>query len=164
MALCNWLWLVWLWVFDIWLWVFDIWLRVFDSGFWFAPKHIRRRGGGQAPCSPVKGFRPAPPRRSGGRPKPAWVVEAVLRLYAEGGKSYRQVMNEFNRLHARQGMTVCVNTVYAWVQKYCSDMEAVRPGDPQPFSRLRAGQLALVSGWDWQGGCARNDSFHPGDD
>jgi putative transposase len=102
------------------------WLRIYYAGRWFKSKAMRRRRGKRAPCAPVKRFHPAPLRRSGGKPKPSWVVEVVLRLHTEGGKSYRDIMHEFNRLYAHQGMTVCLNTVYAWVQKHCTEAEAVR--------------------------------------
>lgn len=83
---------------------------------------IRRK---RAPSAPTRGFRPAPPRRSGGRPKPRWVLEEVLRLYAEIG-SYRQALYAFHRLHAHTGVTVCLSTVHDWVQQHASEMEAVR--------------------------------------
>jgi putative transposase len=99
-----------------------LWVR--DAWSWFKSKAMRR--GAQASCSPVKHFRPAKPRRSGGRPKPTWVIEEVLRFYAEGGMSYRNVKDEFNRRYAHTGMTICLDTVYKWVQKHLTDMETVR--------------------------------------
>lgn len=100
---------------------------------WGVQRRDRRKNRRKS-CAPRKGFRPAPHRRSGGRPKPRWVVEEVLRLHAETG-SYRSAMNAFNRLHAHRGMTVCLNTVYTWVQKYRSDMEAVRSATRNRFAR-----------------------------
>lgn len=76
--------------------------------------------------TPVKYFRAAQARRSGGRRKPAWVVDTVIQLFTEGDKSYRDVWKEFNRLYAINGTTVCLGTVYAWVQKYCTEAEIVR--------------------------------------
>ncbi|MBI1835543.1 MAG: transposase family protein [Burkholderiales bacterium] len=75
---------------------------------------------------PAKYFRSAPARRSGGRRKPAWVVDAVIELYTEGDKSYRRVRNEFNRRFAVDGMTVSLGTVHTWVRKYCTEAEIIR--------------------------------------
>lgn len=97
--------------------------------------HCRRKH-----ASPVKGFRAAPPRRSGGRPKPRWVIDEVLRRYAETG-SYRSAMNAFNRQYAHAGMRVCLNTVYTWVQKYCSEMERVRRATRNRFPRFAPANL-----------------------
>jgi len=83
--------------------------------------------------APVRFFRPARHRRSGGTPKPPWVLDTVLRLHAESGMSYREVMHTFNRLHAHQGMTVCLDTVYRWVQKHHSEMETVRKATRNRF-------------------------------
>ena len=107
-----------------WLLLLGQWARDARSWLQSIGMHRRRRRRSTS-CEPDKRFRPARHRRSGGRPKPPWVIEAVLRLYAEGGKSYRNVADEFNRFHVHKGMTVCLNTVYAWVQKYCSEMETV---------------------------------------
>lgn len=74
---------------------------------------------------PVKYFRAAKHRRSGGRPKEAWVLEEVLRLYLLIG-SYGKVSDEFNRLYAHFGFSVCKTTVHTWVQKYLTNMEAIR--------------------------------------
>lgn len=68
-------------------------------------------------CSPRAGFRPALPCRSGGRPKPAWVKEAALRLLGLS-HSIRQIRDQVNRLYARQGISVGVATVYGWVKRY----------------------------------------------
>ncbi|HSY26686.1 MAG TPA: integrase core domain-containing protein [Burkholderiaceae bacterium] len=90
--------------------------------------HVPKRcppTGAAAPDAPVRFFRPARHRRSGGRPKPPWVVEAVLALYVQFG-TYRKAQEAFDRLHAHTGMTVSVDTVYRWVQKHLSDMEVVR--------------------------------------
>lgn len=98
------------------LWLLDFCLR------WRRKRPDRRR---RASCPPAEGFQPAPPRRSGGRPKPRWAIDLALRLFAETG-SYRLATQAFNRLYAHTGVTVCLNTVYAWVQKYRSEMERVR--------------------------------------
>ena len=77
-------------------------------------------------CPPETQFRAAPVRRSGGKRKPAWVVDTIIQLFTEGGKSYRDVWKEFNRLYEADGMTVCLGTVYAWVRKYCTEAEIIR--------------------------------------
>ncbi len=134
MTWCDW-WLIWWWIcLRVRQWVQDAWRFPF-------PKQTHRRCRTRARDAPVRRFRPARHRRSGGRPKPPWVVEAVLQLHAGGGKSYRDVMNEFNRLHAHAGMTVCLNTVYAWVQKYCSEMEEVRRATRNRFPRYAPANL-----------------------
>jgi|SRR5450830_308608 len=83
--------------------------------------------------APARFFRPARHRRSGGTPKPPWVLDTILRLHAESGMSYREIMHTFNRLHAHQGVTVCLDTVYRWVQKHHSEMEAVRKATRNRF-------------------------------
>ncbi|MFZ6736091.1 integrase core domain-containing protein, partial [Undibacterium sp. Ji42W] len=75
---------------------------------------------------PAARFYRARPRRSNSNRKPAWVIDTVLDIYANGSKSYRVTMHEFNRLYAHTGVTVCLSTVYAWVQKYRYEMEVVR--------------------------------------
>ena len=80
----------------------------------------------RAACEPVRRFRPASYRRAGGIPKPSWVRKAILGMHAEGGKSYRELMNTFNRLHAHKGMSLCLTTVYTWIQQHCTEMETVR--------------------------------------
>jgi transposase InsO family protein len=77
------------------------------------------------PDAPVRYFRPAKHRRSGGKRKPSWAVDKVLRLYQTLG-SYRNAEREFNRRYASKGMSVCLNTVYTWVRKYRSEAERVR--------------------------------------
>ncbi|MFZ6722942.1 hypothetical protein [Undibacterium sp. Ji49W] len=79
-------------------------------------------------CSPaaVARFYPSRPRRSNGNRKPAWVIDAVLDLYMEENSSYRVTMYAFNRLYAHTGMSVSLNTVYVWVQKYRSERETIR--------------------------------------
>ncbi|MFZ6876592.1 DDE-type integrase/transposase/recombinase, partial [Undibacterium sp. Di27W] len=57
--------------------------------------------------------------------KPRWVLHFVLDRFAQG-KSYRQIMMELNRLYAHRGMTISLGTVYNWIQKYRSEMEAIR--------------------------------------
>jgi len=87
----------------------------------------------QALNAPARFFRPTRHRRSGGIPKPPWVRKTIVNLYAEGGMSYREVMHTFNRLHAHQGVTVCLDTVYRWVQKYHSEMDVVRKATRNRF-------------------------------
>jgi transposase InsO family protein len=96
-----------------------------------ARRHRRRKR--HAPA-PAKGFRPAPPRRSGGRPKPPWAIAEALRLYDATG-SYRLATYAFNRLYAHQGVSVCPTTVYTWVRKHRSDMETVRLHTRNRFPR-----------------------------
>ncbi|MBA3774295.1 MAG: hypothetical protein H0X13_17945 [Ramlibacter sp.] len=50
-----------------------------------------------------------------------------MQSYAKGGKSYREVANEFNRLHAaRDAVMVCKSTVHEWVQRRSCQALAVR--------------------------------------
>ncbi|QDQ27306.1 transposase family protein [Chitinimonas arctica] len=63
-------------------------------------------------------YRPAPPRRTGGKPKPPWVKEAALELFACGSHSIRSIRDNLNRLYARQGISVGISTVYGWVKRY----------------------------------------------
>jgi putative transposase len=93
---------------------------------WFAARQKFFRRKTPALCIPAKLFRSAAPRRSGGRRKPAWTVDMVVQLYTEGRKSYREVWKEFNRLYAVDGVTVCLGTVYAWIQRYCTEAEIIR--------------------------------------
>lgn len=93
----------------------------------------RRNMDQQAPDAPIPFFRPAPHRRSGGMPKPPWVIDMVLRLYAEGGKSYGEVTNEFNRLYAHEAMTICRSSVHAWVQKHRIEAKEVQSATHNRF-------------------------------
>ena len=86
-------------------------------------------------CSPRSGFRPALPRRSGGRPKPAWVKEAALRLFGLS-HSIRQIRDQVNRLHARQGISVGVATVYGWVKRYSHAALQARAGSRNPVPKF----------------------------
>lgn len=54
------------------------------------------------------------------------MVDTIIQLFTEGGKSYRNARDEFNRRYAVEGMTVSLGTVHAWVKKYCTDAELVR--------------------------------------
>lgn len=83
------------------------------------------RGGTQGNL-PKRKFKAAPVRRSGGRKKPAWVVDEVIQLFTGECFSFRRTQAEFNRRHAKNGMTISLGTVYAWVRKYCSEAELVR--------------------------------------
>lgn len=94
-----------LWMFGIWWISFVLYCRPLDT--------------------PVKHFRAAKYRCSGGRPKEPWVLEEVLRLYLLID-SYGKACAEFNRLFAHLGVTVCKTTVHTWVQKYLTEMEVVR--------------------------------------
>jgi transposase InsO family protein len=84
---------------------------------------VHRRARGHVP---IKNCLPAKPRRAGGKPKPPYVLEAVLALHAVSGASHRTISAEFNRLHAARGMTVCPSTVRTWLRRHTTEMVAVR--------------------------------------
>lgn len=92
---------------------------------WFYSVNWHRQGYASALFLPVKQFYAKPRRRPTCNPKPPWVLQFVLERFAEG-KSYRQIMMEFNRLYAHRGMTISLGTVHNWIQKHCSTMEAIR--------------------------------------
>ncbi|MBI3712336.1 MAG: transposase [Burkholderiales bacterium] len=93
-----------------------------------------------APLVPAQHFRAATHRRSGGRPKEAWVLEEVLRLYILID-SHGKACAEFNRLFAHLGVTVCKTTVHTWVQKYLTEMEVVRSQTRNRFPELTPANL-----------------------
>ncbi|MHB9118939.1 MAG: transposase [Burkholderiales bacterium] len=115
------------------LWLCGTWRRL-------QSKTIRKIFRRHARQFPAKRFRPAPPRRSGGWPKPPWVVEEVLRLFAEG-RSYGKTSDEFNRLYAHAGMTVGKSTVHEWVQKHRPEAEAVRRATRNRFPSFASANL-----------------------
>ena len=84
----------------------------------------RRRG--QVPVAVGKRFRPAPPKRSSGRPKPPWVREAVLDLHAEGYVGCRKLAAAFNRLHAAAGMSVGKTWVGEVLTRYHYEADRIR--------------------------------------
>lgn len=112
-------------------WVLDILLHSI-SGFvkrvqcWFGSFNWHRQAYSSTLFLQVKQFYPRHPvKRRTGQSKPRWVLRFVLERFAEG-KSYRQIVHAFNRLYAHRGMTISLGTVYNWIQKHCSEMEAVR--------------------------------------
>lgn len=106
-------------------WLLFLW-DIFKAIWLLYPqkKIFRRR---PVRCQPQHRKFPAGPHRCGGRPKPAYVREEVLALYAASGGSHRTIANEFNRLHAAaDGTTVGASTVRIWLRKYASEMVAVQ--------------------------------------
>ncbi|WP_423009632.1 transposase [Undibacterium sp. JH2W] len=114
----------------IFCWVLDILLSLI-SGFlkrvqcWFCSFNWHGQEQFSVLFPPVKQFYVKRLRRRTGKPKPRWVLHFVLERFAEG-KSYRQITMEFNRLYAYRGMTISLGTVYNWIQKHCTEMEAIR--------------------------------------
>ena len=105
-------------------WLLLLWQVVSELRNLRVQKAVFRRS---ARCKPEHHYRPAKPRRSGGRPKPAYVREEVLALHADSGGSHRTIATQFNRLHAAaDGMTVGASTVRLWLRKYAREMTAVQ--------------------------------------
>lgn len=116
-------WVIYYWILDILLqWILGFLKRV---QCWFGQLNWQLQTHVSVLFPPVKQFYPKRPRTRTGNPKPRWVLHFVLERFAEG-KSYRQIMIEFNRLYAHTGITISLGTVYNWIQKNCSEMETVR--------------------------------------
>lgn len=105
---------------SLWSCGYTLFVHLLQLQFW---KYRAKKSGFNFPR---KKFKTAPVRRSGGRKKPAWVVDEVIKIFTRQRLSYRRTQAEFNRRHAKNGMTISLGTVYAWVRKYCSEAELVR--------------------------------------
>lgn len=92
---------------------------------WFYSFNWHRQEYASALLPPAKQFYAKKHRKRTGSPKPRWALQFVLERFAER-KSYRQIMMEFNRLYAHKDMTISLGTVYNWIQKHCTEMEAIR--------------------------------------
>ena len=105
-------------------WLLPFWCLFSETRFHQAWTKMFRWHGAQR--IPVKNYTPVAPRRSGGRPKPAWMLETVLELRVACGGSHRRIAAEFNRRHAGSGTTVCPSTVRSWLKRYATEMVEVR--------------------------------------
>ena len=105
------------------------WLRLRCRSLraWWRRQHTRSIHRRKS-AKPARKIKLEPKPRSGGRAKPGWVVAEILLAWDCGCKSYRQIANEFNRRHAYKDLSICHNTVHAWVRKYRTEMLAVQLG------------------------------------
>lgn len=118
-----------------------VWLRLERTGLRRARRcstHLGAPRNEEAiESDPPAGFKPAPPRRSGGRPKSPWVRQKVLAMY-EGGVATtpRGLSMAFNREHASEGVTVCKTTAHEWIVQHGARALQVRQATRNRFPRF----------------------------
>lgn len=124
------------------------WLAWGDACSVSKVRRFRHKAGAAAPApqaapqAPSPLFQPARHKpRSGGRPKPAWVKEWALDFLAEGGVSYADVANAFNRQFGFLGLSLCRSTVQAWFKAFSVESLAIRQATRNRFPAHTASNM-----------------------